>query len=54
MTDDASTRDVRARIGDMLNRVPLRHDECVIERKGKTCTSVLRDVPRLPGSDHRI
>lgn len=28
-----STIDVRQRIGDLLNRVSLRHDEFVIERK---------------------
>ena len=35
MTDKVSTMDVRQRIGDMLNRVALRHDEFIIERKGK-------------------
>jgi hypothetical protein len=33
MSEKISTMDVRARIGDMLNRVALRHDEFIIERK---------------------
>ena len=35
MTDKVSTMEVRQRIGDMLNRVALRHDEFIIERKGQ-------------------
>ena len=35
MADTVSTMEVRQRIGDMLNRVALRHDEFIIERKGK-------------------
>ena len=35
MPDKVCTMDVRQRIGDMLNRVVLRHDEFIIERKGK-------------------
>ena len=38
--------DVRARIGDMLNRVALRHDEFVIERKGKALAALV-PVERL-------
>jgi prevent-host-death family protein len=34
MTHEISTRDVRQRLGDLLNRVSLRHDEYVIARKG--------------------
>ena len=34
MTDRVSTIDVRQRLGDMLNRVALRNDEFIIERKG--------------------
>jgi prevent-host-death family protein len=33
--------DVRARIGDMLNRVALRHDEFIIERKGKPLAALV-------------
>ena len=38
--------DVRARIGDMLNRVALRHDEFVIERKGRALAALV-PVERL-------
>jgi len=38
--------DVRARIGDMLNRVALRHDEFVIERKGQPLAALV-PVERL-------
>jgi prevent-host-death family protein len=41
MTEKVSTMDVRARIGDMLNRVALRHDEFVIERKGKPLAALV-------------
>jgi hypothetical protein len=33
--------DVRQRIGDMLNRVALRHDEFIIERKGKPLAALV-------------
>ena len=35
MTETISTIEVRQRLGDLLNRVALRHDEFIIERKGK-------------------
>ncbi len=38
--------EVRARIGDMLNRVALRHDEFIIERKGKPLAALV-PVERL-------
>jgi len=38
--------DVRARIGDMLNRVALRHDQFIIERKGKALAALV-PVERL-------
>jgi prevent-host-death family protein len=38
--------DVRARIGDMLNRVALRQDEFIIERKGKPLAALV-PVERL-------
>src|SRR6266849_5600430 len=41
MTDKVSTIDVRQRIGDMLNRVALRHDELIIERKGKPLAALV-------------
>ena len=46
MTDTVSTMDVRQRIGDMLNRVALRHDEFIIERKGKPLAALV-PVERL-------
>jgi prevent-host-death family protein len=41
MTERVSTMDVRARIGDLLNRVALRHDEFIIERKGKALAALV-------------
>jgi prevent-host-death family protein len=41
MTEKVSTMEVRARIGDMLNRVALRHDEFVIERKGQPLAALV-------------
>lgn len=41
MTEKVSTSDVRQRIGDMLNRVALRRDEFVIERKGKALAALV-------------
>ena len=46
MTEKVSTMDVRARIGDLLNRVALRHDEFIIERKGKALAALV-PVERL-------
>jgi len=44
--EKVSTIDVRQRIGDLLNRVALRHDEFVIERKGKPLDALV-PVERL-------
>lgn len=41
MTDKVSTIDVRQRIGDLLNRVALRNDEFVIERKGRALAALV-------------
>lgn len=46
MADRVSTIDVRQRIGDLLNRVALRHDEFIIERKGKALAALV-PVERL-------
>ena len=46
MVDRVSTMEVRQRIGDMLNRVALRHDEFIIERKGKPLAALV-PVERL-------
>jgi prevent-host-death family protein len=41
LAEKVSTFDVRQRIGDLLNRVALRHDEFVIERKGKPLAALV-------------
>ena len=46
MPDKVSTIEVRQRIGDMLNRVSLRHDEFIIERKGRALAALV-PVERL-------
>src|SRR5215813_2852765 len=46
MAEKVSTMDVRARIGEMLDRVALRHDEFVIERKGHPLAALV-PVERL-------
>jgi prevent-host-death family protein len=46
MPERVSTMEVRQRIGDMLNRVSLRHDEFVIERTGKPLAALV-PVERL-------
>lgn len=46
MAESVSTLDVRQRIGDLLNRVALRRDEFVIERKGKRLAALV-PVERL-------
>ncbi len=46
MPEKISTIDVRQRIGDLLNRVVLRHDEFIIERKGKALAALV-PVERL-------
>jgi prevent-host-death family protein len=46
MAEKVSTVDARRRIGDLLNRVALRHDEFIIERKGKSLAALV-PVERL-------
>ena len=46
VSEKVSTIDVRQRIGDMLNRIALRHDEFIIERKGKPLAALV-PVERL-------
>lgn len=46
MAEKVSTIDVRQRLGDLLNRVALRHDEFIIERKGKPLAALV-PVERL-------
>lgn len=46
MTEKLSTLDIRQRLGDILNRVALRHDQFIIERKGKPLAAMV-PVERL-------
>lgn len=46
MAKKVSTIDVRARIGEMLDRVSLRHDEFIIERRGRPLAALV-PVDRL-------
>jgi prevent-host-death family protein len=46
MAETVSTHDVRQRIGDLLNRVSLRRDEFIIERKGRALAALV-PVERL-------
>lgn len=46
MPESISILDVRQRIGDLLNRVALRHDEFIIARKGKPLAALV-PVERL-------
>ena len=41
-----TTLDVRRHLGDILNRVSIRHDEYIIERKGKPLAAMV-PVSRL-------
>lgn len=41
MAERVSTNEFRWRIGDLLNRVALRHDEFIIERKGKSLAALV-------------
>jgi prevent-host-death family protein len=36
-----TTLDIRRHLGDILNRVAIRHDEYVIERKGKPLAAMV-------------
>ena len=46
VTKRVSTLEVRRRIGDLLDRVALRNDEFIIERKGKRLAALV-SVERL-------
>ncbi len=46
MTEKLTTLDIRQRLGDILNRVALRHDQFIIERKGKPLAAMV-PVERL-------
>lgn len=52
MIETRTTLDLRLHLGDLLNRVALRHDEFIIERKGKPLAAMvpvekLRQLERL-------
>lgn len=46
MTEKISTLEIRQKLGDILNRVALRHDQFIIERKGKPLAAMV-PVERL-------
>jgi prevent-host-death family protein len=46
MTEKISTAEVRQKIGNLLNRVALRRDEFIIERKGQPMAALV-SVERL-------
>lgn len=46
MTEKISTVEMRRRLGDILNRVALRNDQFIIERKGKALAAMV-PVERL-------
>jgi len=41
MKETVTTIEVRQKLGDLLNRVDLRHDEFIIERKGKPLAALV-------------
>lgn len=41
MIEKLTTLDLRHHLGDLLNRVSLRHDEFIIERKGKSLAALV-------------
>lgn len=46
MSETVSTLAIRQRLGDILNRVALRHDEFIVQRKGKPLAAIV-PVERL-------
>lgn len=41
MKETITTIEVRQRLGDLLNRVDLRHDQFIIERKGRPLAALV-------------
>ncbi len=41
MTKKISTKEIRHRLGEILDRVALRHDQFIIERKGKPMAAMV-------------
>jgi prevent-host-death family protein len=50
MSERVSTLEIRERLGDYLNRVALRHDQFIIERKGKPMAALV-PVEKLEAMD---
>jgi prevent-host-death family protein len=50
MAERVSTLEIRQRLGDYLNRVALRHDQFIIERKGKPVAALV-PVAKLEAMD---
>jgi prevent-host-death family protein len=41
MTSTITTMDIRSNLGDLLNKVSIRHDEYIIERKGRPLAAMI-------------
>ncbi len=41
MNETITTLDIRKRLGEILNRVALRHDEFIIERRGRPLAALI-------------
>ncbi len=41
MIETVSTLEIRKKLGDLLNRVALRHDQFIVERKGKPLAAMV-------------
>jgi len=41
MKEKVTTMEVRQKLGDLLNRVDLRHDQFIIERKGRPIAALV-------------
>jgi prevent-host-death family protein len=50
MAERVTTLEIREKLGDYLNRVALRHDQFIIERKGKPLAALV-PVERLEAMD---
>ncbi len=41
MSEKVTTMDMRRELGEILNRVALRHDEFIVERRGKPLAAIV-------------
>lgn len=41
MKETVSTMDLRQKLGDILNRVDLRHEQFIVERKGRQMAAII-------------